>query len=138
MKRILNKGNLPKHLQVLATELGGKLAKSDRTEFYEAKTITEFEKDAATTGYEIVPTIDNSTGRGFLVGFAVSAPERVVTLLDYSALTIYYVECTDKEVEEWTKKIQQHRKDQEADMRRRREKSQAKNKEKNPLKITEV
>lgn len=138
MKRILNKGNMPKHLQVLATQMGGKLSNVAGTEFYEAKTIAEFEKNASEIGYEIVPTVDTSTDRGFLVGFSVSSPERIATLLDYSSLKIYYVECSAKEIEEWTRKIQQHRRDQEEDMRQRRTTSQESKKRKNPLKITPV
>ena len=126
MRRITHKGNLPNHLKVLATQLGGRLKSVADTEFYEANSITEFENRAQELGYEIVPTVDTSTGRGFLVGFDVKAPEKVATLLDYSSLQIYFRECSASEIEAWTKKIKEHRNDQQFDMRERREKAQAK------------
>lgn len=135
MKRIASIGNLPKHLQAFAKELGGKLAKHTGTEFFESYSITEFEKSAVTLGYEIVPTIDSDTSRGFLVGFDVSEPSRISSGDYVATLKIYYVECTPSEVEQWTKKIKQHRLDQQADMMIRREKAQANMKLRNRLKI---
>lgn len=135
MRRVTGKGNLPRHLQVLATELGGRLSSQVATEFYEMKTVAEFEKNAVEVGYEIVPTIDGSTGRGFLVGFGVSEPKKVATLLEYAQMKIYFVECSPGEIEEWTRKIQAHRRAQEADMRRRRESAQREKQKTNPLRI---
>lgn len=134
MRRIIHKGNLPKHLQVLAKELGGRLSSQTETRFYEASSISEFEKGAVDIGYEIIPTVDTETGRGFLVGFDVSTPQRIATLLNYASLQIYYIECSPQEVEEWTKKIKSHREDQQDDMRMRRERARAIH-SKNPLKI---
>lgn len=134
MKRIRNKGNLPNHLQVLANQLGGRLSGASDTEFYEANSIKEFESKASEIGYEIIPTIDTSTGKGFLVGFDVSAPEKIATLLDYSTLKIYFVSGTDKDIESWTKKIRQHRLDQQEDMRRRQEEARIKH-SKNKLNV---
>ena len=135
MKRILTIGNLPKHMQVMAKETGGRLSKVAQTQFFEANSISEFEKKAVEIGYEIVPTIDGSTNRGFLVGFDVTEPKRVATLVDYSQLMMYFVECSEKEVIAWTDRIKNDRRLQEADMRKRREKSQASKMANYPLKI---
>lgn len=134
MKKIGNKGNLPRHLRVLATQLGGRLKSVGGTEFYEANSVKEFESKASDIGYEIIPTIDTSTGRGFLVGFDVTSPEKIATLLDYSKLKIYYIECSAKTITEWTQKIKQHRLDQQENMRRRQAEAKAKH-DKNPLNI---
>lgn len=135
MNEITNRENLPNHLQVLAGQLGGQFSNLTSSKFYEMTTISEFERNAVDIGYEIVPTIDQSTGRGFLVGFGVSEPEKVTTLVTYMALQIYFVECSDKEVDEWTKKIQEHRLDQQIDMIERRERAQERQKKNNPLEV---
>jgi hypothetical protein len=124
-KKIESQGNLPRHLKVLAKQLGGTYSKS-YSEFFETSSIAEFEKSAYEIGYEIVPTIDTESGRGFLVGFSVSDPKRVSTFDSYVKLDIYFVACSSKEVEEWTKRIKKHRLAQEKDMQRRRTKAQMK------------
>ena len=122
MKRILTIGNLPKHMQVMAKETGGRLSKVAQTQFFEANSISEFEKKAVEIGY-------------VLVGFDVTEPKRVATLVDYSQLMMYFVECSEKEVIAWTDRIKNDRRLQEADMRKRREKSQASKMANYPLKI---
>lgn len=121
MRRIENKGNLPAHLQAFARQLGGQLSSAADTEFYEMSSVSEFEKNASEVGYEIVPTIDNSTGRGFLVGFDVTEPQRIATLVDYSTLKIYYIECSDAVINEWIAKMKAHRDMQQAAMYKRQE-----------------
>lgn len=125
MKKIENKGNLPAHLRAFATELSSRLTGGQETEFYEMSSISEFEKKAPEEGYEIVrPTVDMETNRGFLVGFAVSTPKRIITLVDYSQLKIYFVECSPAAINKWTKRISEDRIDQEQDMTFRRKQSQ--------------
>jgi hypothetical protein len=133
MKKIENVGNLPNHLQVFDKELQGQLSTAQDTEFYEIKTIEEFEKNAPEVGYEIVPTIDESTGRGFLVGFDVTEPKRIATLLDYSTLMIYFTECSDIEIKSWINKMKEHRQEQQTEMFIRREKAQNVMRSKNKL-----
>lgn len=132
-RKIENEGNLPKHLRIFAKQLGGRYSKS-YSEFFEMRSIAEFEKNAYEIGYEIVPTIDTESGRGFLVGFSVSDPKRVSTFDSYVKLDIYFVACSSGEVEAWTKKIREHRRAQEEDMQRRRAMAQTKL-AKNPLRI---
>lgn len=136
-EKIENKGNLPNHLQVFAKALEGHLSVGEDTEFYEYKTIREFEKDAHmdNEGFEIIPTIDTSTDRGFLVGFSVAEPKKIVTMTSYAKLTIYFVEATSQEVEQWTTRIIQDRLNQQEDMYNRRAKTQDKMRRRNPLTI---
>lgn len=133
--KIENKGNLPKHLQVFAKALEGQLSTGTDTEFYEYKSISEFEKDAhmLNEGFEIIPTVDTSTGRGFLVGFAVSEPKRIVTLTSYVQLKIYFVEGTEQEIKTWTERIKSDRQAQQEDMYKRRNKTQKKMNKNKPL-----
>jgi len=121
MKKIETVGNLPNHMKAFAKQLEGQLSGGQATEFYEMSTIAEFEKNATEIGYEIVPTVDQETGRGFLVGFDVSEPQKIATLVDYSCLKIYFVECSDSELNEWVRKMKEHRDAQQAEMFRRRE-----------------
>jgi hypothetical protein len=121
MRQIDNVGNLPAHLQAFARQLGGQLSKAASTEFYEMSSVSEFEKNASEIGYEIVPTVDTTTGRGFLVGFDVTEPQRIATLVDYSTLKIYYIECSDETIKEWIAKIKKHRDMQQAAMYERQE-----------------
>lgn len=121
MKRIENIGNLPNHMQAFAKQLEGQLSNAPSTEFYEMESVAEFESKAVDIGYEIVPTIDASTGRGFLVGFDVTEPQRIATLVDYSTLKLYFKECSDSEIKQWIAKMKEHRDTQQAEMFRRRE-----------------
>jgi len=132
MKRITNIGNLPNHLQLFAKQLGGVLSECD-TEFYEINYINEFEKKAVEIGYEIVPAVDTSTGRGFLTGFSAEEPKDIITLVSYVKLKIYFVECTRQEIEEWTLKIREHRDMQQDNSIERRIKNQKEKNKKNPL-----
>jgi len=136
-EKINNKGNLPNHLQVFAKALEGQLAVGEDTEFYEYKTISEFEKDAHmdNEGFEIIPTVDTSTDRGFLVGFDVDEPKKIITMTSYAKLKIYFVEATPKEIEQWTVRIMQDRVDQQENMYNRRTKTQDKMRQRNPLTI---
>lgn len=135
MKEILNRGNLPRHMAAFAQSLGGTFSDVPSTEFYEMSSIDEFEKKASEVGYEVVPTADTETDRGFLVGFQVTEPKKIVTLHSYAQLKIYFVECSAKEIETWTKKIISHRLAQQADMRDRRGKAQEAMRKKRPLNV---
>jgi len=121
MKKIEAIGNLPNHMKAFAKPLEGLLSDGQSTIFYEMSSISEFEINATEIGYEIVPTIDQETGRGFLVGFDVSEPKRIATLLNYSSLNIYFVECSDTELKVWIDKMKMHRDAQQNDMFQRRE-----------------
>ena len=122
MNQINFKGNLPSHMQLFAKELGGIFSQAEDTEFWEASTIDELEKNASEIGYEIVPTIDGSTDRAYLVGF--DAEDSILIGPDgdsYSRLKMYFVEITPEELKAWDKKIKAHRNAQIQDMRVRKE-----------------
>jgi len=127
MKKIENKGNLPKHLQLFATASQGIFSGLAQTEFYEMSSISEFERTASGQAnpdikFEIFPTIDTSTNRGFLIGFDASTPETIATLTQYSYLKIYFVETASSEINIWIEKIKRHRDEQmeEAKARKKR------------------
>ena len=123
MKRIHNKGNMPSHIALFAKKVGGVgFSNVKDTEFWEAANIDEFEKKASEIGYEIIPAIDNSTERAFLVGF--DAEDSVIVGpggQSYSALRMYYIEITREELKTWDKKIRMHRKLQQEEMSQRQE-----------------
>lgn len=123
MKKVDNVGNLPSHLQLFARSMGGILSATDTTEFYEMESIKEFESSAADIGYEVYPSVDMKTGRGFLVGFSASEPIKIITLSSYVVLKIYFIEGTSDEIKQWTIKITEHRKMQEQEMRIRQSRS---------------
>lgn len=135
MKKIDNIGNLPRHMVAFAKSLGGTFSEVPSTEFYEMSSIDEFEKNATEVGYEIVPTVDTSTGRGFLVGFDITEPKRIVTLHSYCQMKIYFVSCTDTDIKSWTRKILSHRDDQQRDMRSRRDTAQEAKRRKKPITV---
>jgi hypothetical protein len=126
MNKIANRGNLPPHLALFAKVLGGNIPDSMSTEFYEMESIREFETKAVDVGYEIVPAMDESTKRGYLVGFEAEEPQKIITLVEYAKLKIYFVECDEPTFNSWIKKIKSHREEQQIDMRNRRAKAQAK------------
>ena len=119
MKEIINKGNLPNHLQLFAAQLGGELQNMS-TKFYEMESIAELEINAVDIGYELLPAVDARTNRGFILGFDATEPQGVVTLEKYVNMSIYFVEATEFEISEWTKKIKLHKELQQQDMYRRR------------------
>jgi hypothetical protein len=134
MKQISFKGNLPSHMRVFAKQLGGIFSQVGDTEFWEASSIAEFEKSASEIGYEIVPTIDGSTDRAFLVGF--DAEDSVIVGSDgdsYSKLKMYFIEITPEELKAWDRKIKAHRAMQEQDMRAREELSRQAHKKRKKL-----
>jgi hypothetical protein len=122
VKQVTNEGNLPRHLKLFATKLGGILSKSESAKFYEMFNISEMETKAVELKYEILPSIDTSTGRAFLVGFNTEEPEAITTLVQYAYLNIYFVECSTEECNQWIEKIKGHREDQQTDMYDRRSK----------------
>lgn len=122
MKRIDFKGNLPTHIGIFAKQLGGVFSQVKGTEFWEASSIEEFEKNASEIGYEIIPSIDGSTDRAFLVGFDAKDSEIVgPNGEEYSQLKMYFIEITPEELKAWDRKIKAHRAMQEEDMRARQE-----------------
>lgn len=128
MKQIFNQGNLPSHVAVFARALEGRLSSQKQTEFWEAANIAEFEKKAVDIGYEIIPTLDASTSRGYLVGFDVEDSIIVGPRDTYSQLKMYFVEVTAEEFKAWVKKINQHRKMQQEDYFKRKEENTRKKK----------
>jgi hypothetical protein len=121
MKRIQNRGNLPNHMQVFARQLTGIFTSEKETEFWEASNITEFEKNASEIGYEIIPAMDMSTNRGFLVGFDVTDSNIVSVGESYVQLKMYFVEVSGSEFKAWVKKINEHRALQQMDAALRKE-----------------
>jgi hypothetical protein len=85
-------------------------------------TIKEFEDKAVEIGYEIIPTLDKSTNRAYLVGFDVTDPKTIITLHSYAKITMYFIEITSAELRQWDAKIRSDRLDQQEDMRNRQEK----------------
>lgn len=126
MRKIEHKGNMPDVIGAFAFKLGGIYSNVKETEFWEASSISEFEKSASEIGYEIIPAIDGSTKRAFLVGF--DAEDSVIVSTDgqqYSQLKMYFIEVSTEEFNTWDKKIKSHREDQLNDMSRRREINEA-------------
>jgi len=116
MKQIYNKGNLPGHVAAFAKQLTGVWSGQKETEFWEASSITEFEKNASEIGYEIVPALDGATNRGYLVGFAVEESKLVSLGNDYAQLKMYFIEVSLADFNAWVKKIKLHREEQQIDM----------------------
>jgi hypothetical protein len=122
MKRVYTSGNMPQHVAVFAKQLSGQLIGMKETEFWEASSIDEFEKNAFEIGYEIIPTEDMSTGRSYLVGFDVTDSEIVsANNTSYAQLKMYFIEITSQELRAWTKKIKEHRNMQQEDYFLRKE-----------------
>lgn len=121
MKQIHNQGNMPGHVKFFAQELKGKFSGQKETEFWEASSITEFEKNASEIGYEIVPTLDASTDRAYLVGFSVEESKLISLGDSYSQLKMYFIEITSSEFKAWVKKIKHHRELQQIDSALRKE-----------------
>lgn len=119
MKRILNKGNMPSHIAIFAAELKGQMSGQEESEFWEMDNVDEIEKKAVEIGFELIPAMDSSTQRGYLVGFDVETPKIVQTAQSYAKLKMYFIELTSVEFKTWNTKILQHREDQQQDMRRR-------------------
>ncbi|MCK9428992.1 MAG: hypothetical protein M0R17_03140 [Candidatus Omnitrophica bacterium] len=113
---------MPNILKIFAQELKGKLSGNKETEFWEASSISEFEKNASEIGYEIVPTMDASTDRCFLVGFNAEESPIVGVNQFYAQLKMYFIEVTVEQFNSWVAKIKQHRLDQEQDAFLRRSK----------------
>ena len=124
MKRVYNKGNLPTHVAAFAQQLTGVFNGQKETEFWEASSITEFEKNASEIGYEIVPAMDMATGRGYLVGFEAVDSEVVSITESYTQLKMYFIEVAGAEFSQWVKKIKGHREEQQLDSALRKEQSE--------------
>lgn len=125
MKKIEHKGNLPPHVALFAKQLTGIFSGQKETEFWEASSITEFEKGASEIGYEIVPAMDMVTERGYLVGFDVTDPE-IITIEDqYTQIKMYFIEVSLSEFNAWVKKIKAHRDEQQLDAALRKEQSES-------------
>ena len=115
MKKIESKGNLPAHVGAFAKQLTGIFSGQKETEFWEASSITEFEKNASEIGYEIVPAMDMATGRGYLVGFATEESSIIGINDTYAQLKMYFIEVSSGDFNAWVKKIKGHREDQQLD-----------------------
>lgn len=122
MKKIDHKGNLPKILQHFAVQLSTEFSGEKETEFWECSSVSEFEKNAEELEYEIVPTMDMATDRGYLVGFSAEEPKEIKTLKNYMQLKMYFIELDSSEFNSWVKKIKHHRELQEQDAFLRRQK----------------
>lgn len=115
MRKLEHKGNMPNHIAAFAKQLQGSLAGQKETEFWEASSISEFEKNASEIGYEIVPAMDMSTGRAYLVGFDVEESPIQGINQSYAQLKMYFIEVSAPEFSSWVRKIKEHRADQELD-----------------------
>lgn len=110
MRKIERAGNMPAPISAFAKQLTGNLAGQKETEFWEAYSITEFEKNASEIGYEIIPAMDMNTKRGYLVGFDVE--DSVIIGLgnqSYAQLKMYFVEVSEADFTAWVNKIKTHR-----------------------------
>lgn len=124
MKEIFNKGNLPKPLQTFAAQLGGRYSDLASTKFFEMSSVDEMEKAACgqldeNIKFELVPAYDNTTNRGFLVGFETTEPTTIV-ITEYVGFKIYFIELSESEYNSWVKKINMHRELQQKEMFERR------------------
>ena len=111
MKEITNKGNLPKHLQVMAKEVQGQRS----TLFFEcsnAEELLNLAKDGKCE--ETTVTLDRSTAKGFMVAF--SFVDSTITDIAGDSLVvmnIYFTELTDVEAKKYKKMLHEHRNQQE-------------------------
>jgi hypothetical protein len=115
MNRVYQAGNMPKNVAVFARQLTGSMSGQKETEFWEMSSIDEFEKNASQIGYEIVPAMDMSTKRGYLVGFDVEDSVIVGINEQYSQLKMYFIEVTEAEFNTWVAKMKKHREMQQED-----------------------
>jgi len=121
MKKIDNVGNLPKHLTVLAKNLG-QYTDLAKTDFYEMSSEDELVKNAVEVGYEVIPTIDMSTGRGFLVGFDAKETSLILNTA-YFNLDIYFYEMDSDGIKRWDTRIRKDRNDQQIEMNERHDRA---------------
>lgn len=115
MKRVYHKGGMPAHVSAFAQQLTGTMSGQKETEFWEMSSIDEFEKNASKIGYEIIPAMDMSTKRGYLVGFEVEESVIVGINEQYSQLKMYFIEVNESEFTAWVSKIKHHREMQQED-----------------------
>jgi hypothetical protein len=115
MRKIDKAGNMPANVAAFARQLAGTYSGQKETEFWEMSSIEEFEKNASEIGYEIVPAMDMTTKRGYLVGFDVAESVIVGINEEYSQLKMYFVEANESEFNAWVKKIKEHRRLQQED-----------------------
>ena len=111
MKEITTRGNLPKHLQVMAKEVEGQRS----TLFFECNTADELLQLAADGKCEETSvTIDRDTSKGFMVAFSFtdSAIEDL-TGNKLIVMNIYFTELTDQEALKYKKMLHTHRQEQE-------------------------
>lgn len=129
MRRVHQAGNMPAHVSAFAKQLTGSISGQKETEFWEMANIEEFEKKASEVGYEIIPAMDMSTKRGYLVGFDVEDSVIVGVNEQYSQLKMYFVEASEGEFKAWVAKIKQHREMQQEDyyMRKAMREAEVKN-----------
>jgi hypothetical protein len=111
MKEIFSKGNLPKHLQVMAKEFEGERS----TKFFEFNTADQLLNHAKDGNCEeTTVTVDKTTARGFMVAFSFKDS----TILDSSGsqllvMNIFYAELTPEESRYYSKMLSEHRDQQE-------------------------
>ena len=115
MNRVYKSGNMPQHIAAFARQLTGQFSQQKETEFWEMSSIDEFEKNASEIGYEIIPAMDMSTKRGYLVGFDVEDSVIVGIREQYSQLKMYFIEANEAEFNAWVAKMKKHREMQQED-----------------------
>lgn len=131
MKRIYFRGSLPNPLQLFAKQIG--TLDIPDTEFWEMSSIEELEKKAVEIGYEIVPTKDMETERGYLVGLDAEEPKLIIGRNSAVKLKLYFIELEQAEFDQWVRKIKTHREQQLKDMQRRRTKIEKQRKKKSEI-----
>lgn len=122
MEQIKTKDNLPPAVKAFCKELTGVLSGQKETEFWEASSIDEFEKNASDIGYEIVPSLDIEHNRAYLVGFSVEESEILTFNNQYMQMKMYFIEITPQEFKDWNDKIKFHRELQQRDYFERKDK----------------
>lgn len=124
MKKIESKGNLPKALQIFAKQVKGA-----NTVFYEGESAKEIEGVAKRKECEELSCVlDPSTNRGYLVGFGFQDTESklIIEGRDSSIdMKIYFVELNEGDFSRYSQMIKKHKRDQQQDMVRRRDKLKA-------------
>lgn len=126
MNKIENRDNLPKHLRVFLQKMPDNFGDNIDTEIWEMSNIQEFERGAAglideKIKYEIIPTLDRSTDRAYLVGFDACDTSEVISDFYNSKLLLYFVEITTEQYHAWIKRIKEHRELQIEEMFNRQE-----------------
>lgn len=119
MKQIESKGNLPKVFQIFLKEMGSEIP----AEVYECESSKELMsaiKDDQCEEAQVAQ--DMATGRKYMTAFGFTKSNLVnIGGNSFVTLKIYFTELSDIEFKRWRKELDKHRRQQEDDMNKRRQ-----------------